>query len=129
MYENRIMKPIKLYLKGGQKEIRKSNRETEYDQNTLHARVEVSQSNLFAQLIHAEKKKRKTKNKVSARRHGLPPCLFLLLQLWLASAVVTSLRSLDPGQWPSLSVAVSSLPGHWFYEVTWKGRVHPDNLG
>jgi hypothetical protein len=48
MYENRIMKPIKLYLKGGQKEIRKSNRETEYDQNTLHARVEVSQSNLCA---------------------------------------------------------------------------------
>jgi hypothetical protein len=40
MYVNRIMKLMKIVLKGG---IRRSNREGEFDQSTLHVGMEISQ--------------------------------------------------------------------------------------
>jgi hypothetical protein len=40
MYENDIMEPIKLWTKG---EIRKSNREGEYDHGILYACVKIPQ--------------------------------------------------------------------------------------
>jgi hypothetical protein len=39
MYENRIMKPVKIVFKRG---IRKSNRGGEFDQSTLYAYMEIS---------------------------------------------------------------------------------------
>jgi hypothetical protein len=42
MYENRIMKPPSIVLKG-KGEIRKSNRGGEFDQSTLYAYIEISQ--------------------------------------------------------------------------------------
>jgi hypothetical protein len=42
MYENRIMKPPNIVVKG-RGEIRKSNRGGEFDQSTLYACTEISQ--------------------------------------------------------------------------------------
>jgi hypothetical protein len=42
MYENRIMKPIKISVKGGRGGTRKSNRRDEFDQSTLYACMETS---------------------------------------------------------------------------------------
>jgi hypothetical protein len=39
-------------LKNGRR-IRKSNRESEYNQSTLYAYMEISKSNPFVQLIHS----------------------------------------------------------------------------
>jgi hypothetical protein len=43
MYDNTIMKPIKIVKTKGGREIRKSNRRDEYDKNILYTCMEISQ--------------------------------------------------------------------------------------
>jgi hypothetical protein len=52
MYENRIIKPVKIIFKRGKI---KSNRVGKINQSTLYVHIEISQSNPFVQLIYANK--------------------------------------------------------------------------
>jgi hypothetical protein len=43
VFENRIVKPIKMFKKGRKEGTRNSNRGSEFDQSPLHACMEISQ--------------------------------------------------------------------------------------